>query len=168
MNRAVATVLLCLMGTSLAACTGSMRNYLEKDTPTEQVATRQDLTMPPDLRLPPPGTTAPAPDPGAAMAPVAAQTAALTEPPAAPAYKAPVATAPAAPVAKAAVPAAPAASGPDAIYTNVGISLTNPDGTRKTDQQLRDELQAYYIAQKKAKNPNYGTVFNMGNIFKDE
>lgn len=168
MNRAVATALLCLMGMSLAACSSSMRNYLEKDTPTEQYSTRQDLTMPPDLRLPPPGTTAPAPDPGAAAmaSAAAAQTAALSQPPAAPVYKAPATTAaPAAPVAKA---AAPAASGPDAIYTNVGISLTNPDGTRKTDQQLRDELQAYYIAQKKAKNPNYGTVFNMGNIFKDE
>jgi hypothetical protein len=59
-------------------------------------------------------------------------------------------------------------NGPYSVFTNAGISLYNADGTKKTDQQLRDELQAYYIAQKKAKNPSYGTVFNIGNIFKDE
>lgn len=115
--------------------------------------------MPPDLRLPPPGTTTAAPDPGAAAA--AAQTAALTAAPSIPVASAPKAAAPA-------VTTAAPASGPDAIYTNAGISVFNPDGTRKTDQQLREELQAYYIAQKKAKNPSYGTFMNIGNIFKDE
>lgn len=167
MNRAGVTVLLCLTGLSLAACSNSMRGYLEKDTPTETLNARQDLTMPPDLRLPPPGTTTAPPDPGAANAPAANQTASLTTPPTtpAPAYTAPKAAAPA--VKTAAVTTAPA-NGVDAVYTNAGISVYNPDGTRKTDQQLREELQAYYTAQKKAKNPNYGTVFNMGNIFKDE
>jgi hypothetical protein len=164
MNRACVTVLLCLTGLGLAGCSNSMRGYLEKDTPNETLATRQDLTMPPDLRLPPPGSaTAPA-DPGAASAPAAAQ-ATLTAPPAAPAYTAPKAAAPAV---KTASTTTEPASGPDAIYTNVGISVYNPDGTRKTDQQLRQELQDYYIAQKKAKNPNYGTFMNVGNIFKDE
>lgn len=133
-----------------------MRDYLERDTPPQPTAAiRQDLTMPPDLRLPPPGTTAPMPDPGA----VNTQATLTTPPPA---------TAPVKSTTAAAVPAVPPASGPDSVYTNVGISLYNPDGTKKTDQQLREELQAYYIAQKKTKNPNYGTVFNMGNIFKDE
>jgi len=144
------------MAVALAGCGSSMRSYLEKDTPTQTTAMRQDLTMPPDLRLPPPGTTAPAPDPGALSA--APSTAALTAPPAASvASKAPAAAAPAV-----------ASNSPDAIYVNAGISVTNPDGTRKTDAQLRQELQQYYLAQKKAKNPNYGTVFNIGNIFKDE
>jgi hypothetical protein len=114
--------------------------------------------MPPDLRLPPPGTTTAMPDPGAINS-----TAALTAPPpaAAPA-------APAAPATTGATAAAAPATGPDSVYVNAGISLYNPDGTKKTDQQLRQELQAYYLAQKKAKNPSYGTVFNIGNIFKDE
>lgn len=163
MNRAGVTVLLCAMGLSLAGCGNSMRGYLEKETPAQPVNARQDLAMPPDLRLPPPGTTAAAPDPGAGAA--AAQTAALSQPPSIPVASAPKAAAPA--VTTAATTTAPA-SGPDAIYTNVGISVFNPDGTRKTDQQLREELQAYYIAQKKAKNPNYGTFMNIGNIFKDE
>lgn len=158
------------MGLSLAGCSNSMRGYLEKDTPSETLNTRQDLTMPPDLRLPPPGTTAAAPDPGAPRAPVANQTASLTAPPStapepapAPVYTAPKAAAPAVNTA-----AVTTGDPKDAIYTNVGISVYNPDGTRKTDLQLREELQAYYIAQKKAKNPNYGTFMNIGNIFKDE
>ncbi len=53
-------------------------------------------------------------------------------------------------------------------YEKAGISLTKPDGTKKTDAELREELRAYYIAQKRQKNPNYGTVFNIGNIFSDE
>lgn len=163
MNRAAVTVLLCLAGLSLAGCSNTMRNYLEKETPTQTLNARQDLAMPPDLRLPPPGTTTAAPDPGAAAA--AAQTAALTTAPSIPVASAPKAAAPA--VTTAATTTAPA-SGPDAIYTNAGISVFNPDGTRKTDQQLREELQAYYIAQKKAKNPSYGTFMNIGNIFKDE
>lgn len=168
MNRAGMTVLLCVAGLSLAGCSNSMRSYLEKDTPTESLNARQDLTMPPDLRLPPPGTTAAAPDPGAANVPAVNQTASLTAPPTeTPVYSAPKATAPAA-AQKPVTATPPANNGTDSIYTNVGISVYNPDGTHKTDAQLRQELQAYYIAQKKAKNPSYGTVFNMGNIFKDE
>ena len=164
MNRAGVTVLLCLAGLSLAGCANPMRGYLEKETPNESMTARQDLTMPPDLRLPQPGTTTAPPDPGAAAAPAATQ-AALTTPPAAPAYTAPKAAAPAVTTA---ATTTEASSGPDAIYTAAGISVYNPDGTRKTDQQLREELQAYYIAKKKSKNPNYGTFMNIGNIFKDE
>lgn len=165
MNRACVTALLCMMGLSLAGCSNSMRGYLEKETPTETLTARQDLTMPPDLRLPPPGTTTAPPDPGVAAAAPATQSASLASPPLAPVAAAPKAAAPAV---KTAAVTTEAASGPDAIYTNAGISVFNPDGTRKSDQQLREELQAYYIAQKKARNPNYGTFMNIGNIFKDE
>jgi hypothetical protein len=151
MKSGVVPVVVGLVAIGVAGCSNPMRNYLEKDTPAPSVAVRQDLTMPPDLRLPPPGTTTAAPDPGA----YANETAALTAP--APATASAVAT-----------PAPAVNNGPYAVYTNAGISLTNPDGSKKTDQQLREELQAYYVAQKKAKNPKYGTVFNIGNIFKDE
>ena len=155
MKSASVLFLLGAMSVALAGCGSSMRDYLEKDTPTQTTSVRQDLTMPPDLRLPPPGTTAPAPDPGAISS---TRTAVLTAPPAAAAApKAPAAAAPAV-----------ASNSPDAVYINAGISVTNPDGSRKTDAQLREELQQYYLAQKKSANPNYGTVFNIGNIFKDE
>ena len=155
MKSASVSLLLGAMTVALAGCGSTMRDYLEKETPAQTTSVRQDLTMPPDLRLPPPGTTAPAPD-TAALA--GSSSAALTAPP-------PATAAPKAPAAGA---AAFASNSPDAVYVNAGISVTNPDGTRKSDAQLRKELQEYYIAQKKAKNPNYGTVFNIGNIFKDE
>jgi hypothetical protein len=156
MKPAVSAVLLGISALALAGCGSTMRNYLEKDTPAQSTAMRTDLTMPPDLRLPQPGTTAPAPDPGAALG----NEAALTVPQR-------VATAPST-AAPAAPPPMAGATPADSVYTQAGISLTKPDGTRKSDAELREELQAYYMAQKKAKNPKYGTVFNIGNIFKDE
>ena len=33
---------------------------------------------------------------------------------------------------------------------------------------LREELRKATVAEKQKANPNYGTVFNIGNIFKDE
>ena len=154
MKSAAVIVLLGLSATALSGCASTMRNYLEKDTPAQSAAVRSDLTMPPDLRLPQPGTTEAAPDPGAMS-----NEAALAAPPPAAAR-----TASAAPAA----PLSPATTAADSIYTQAGINLYKPDGTKKTTAELQQELQAYYIAQKKAKNPNYGTVFNIGNIFKDE
>lgn len=169
MKRAGLIVVLGVAGLSLAGCGSTMRNYLEKDAPDQNLSVRQDLTMPPDLRLPPPGTTAPAPDPGAAAVAARSSLASSTPLTEAPSLtNKPAARAATTSTTTTAAVAPPANNGPDAVYTNAGISVTNPDGTRKTDQQLREELQAYYIAQKKATNPNYGTVFNMGNIFKDE
>ena len=131
----------------LAGCGDSMRGYLERDTPTETAAVRQDLTMPPDLRLPPPGSA-----PAEPVAPAPANYDTSLE-----------ATAPA-PVA----PVASTPSSPQDKYAKAGISLTKADGTKKTDAELDAELRAYYLARKRQQNPNYGTVFNMGNIFKDE
>jgi hypothetical protein len=161
MKSSGVTVLLGLAAFALTGCGNTMRNYLERDTPTATASVapiRQDLTMPPDLRLPPPGTTTALPDPGAIDT-----TAALTAQPPAATKVASAATATTATTA-----ATAPVSGPDSVYVNAGIALNNPDGTRKSDPQLRRELQAYYLAQKQAKNPNYGTVFNIGNIFKDE
>jgi len=168
MNRACVTVLLGLTALSLAGCSNSMRGYLEKETPNQTLNARQDLTMPPDLRLPPPGTTTAPPAPGVSSPP-AAQTASLTEPPTTPAA-APVHTAPktAAPPAKTAAVTTQPSDGPDAIYTNAGISVFNPDGTRKTDQQRHEEWQAGDINQNNAKNPNDRTFRNVGNSLKDE
>jgi len=54
------------------------------------------------------------------------------------------------------------------VYERNGISKVRPDGTPKTDQELQAELKALYLAKKRQKNPSYGTIFNIGNIFKDE
>ena len=131
----------------LTGCGDSMRGYLERDTPAQTTAVRQDLTMPPDLRLAPPGTAPAAP-----------------ETPAPATYDDSLgATAPTVPAEPSAAPAAPQDK-----YAKAGIPLTKPDGTKKSDAELDAELRTYYLAKKRQQNPNYGTVFNMGNIFKDE
>lgn len=50
-------------------------------------------------------------------------------------------------------------------YQKYGISKTRPDGTPKSQSELEKELLAAIQAEKRKANPNYGTVWNMGNIF---
>ena len=147
MNSRVSAAVLGLFALLLAGCGETMRGYLEKDTPAQSAATPQDLTMPPDLSLAQPGTAPAEPQP---VSPSSYDNADL----AAPAPSAPVSPSAAAPL--------------QDKYAKAGISLLKPDGTKKTDAELDVELKAYYVAQKRQQNPNYGTVFNMGNIFKDE
>jgi hypothetical protein len=52
-------------------------------------------------------------------------------------------------------------------YRKFGISKTKPDGTPKTQAELDRELLEAVRAEKRKQNPNYGTVFNMGRLFKD-
>jgi hypothetical protein len=52
-------------------------------------------------------------------------------------------------------------------YQRFGIAKTKPDGTPKTQAELDRELLEAVRAEKRKQNPNYGTVFNMGRIFKD-
>jgi hypothetical protein len=54
------------------------------------------------------------------------------------------------------------------IYEKYGISKVGPDGKPKSENQLYKELHAAQLAEKRKANPNYGTIWNMGNVFKDE
>ncbi len=142
--------ILGLLAIAVAASGCSSVSGLLDDSPAPQTmaAAPADLSMPPDLRLPPPGSA----------------------PPPAPAYQETQAVA-SAPATSAATPGVPAAGGgkpEDAAYEKYGIVIYNPDGTRRPDYVLREELRQAVIAQKQKANPNYGTVFNIGNIFKDE
>ncbi len=47
------------------------------------------------------------------------------------------------------------------------VSKTRPDGTPKTSAELNQELSAAIKAEKRRANPNYGTIFNIGQIFSD-
>ena len=113
--------------------------------PEDQQAQPQayhDLSMPPDLRLPPPGS-GPEPAPGVAQT-TAASAAPLS-------------------------PVTGSAAAPEGdVYERNGIVKIRSDGTPKTDAELQAELRKVYLAKKQQKNANYGTVFNIGNIFKDE
>lgn len=144
-----------LLALGLAGCgSASVSSIMGDDAPSVQAArANADLSMPPDLRLHPPSEAA------AYAAPAA------TTPEATSTTSAALSTAPG--TAAAGSPAADRAQIGDDIFAKYGISKTNPDGTAKTPQQMQNELRAAMIAQKRQTNPAYGTIFNIGDIFKD-
>ncbi|HTN95878.1 MAG TPA: hypothetical protein VL101_02785 [Nordella sp.] len=131
-------------------------------TPDEmQVRTNRNLAMPPDLNLRPPtgevaedgqlNTVASAPPVEPAMDQAQPE----------PAPK-PVKTASANP------PPAQGAEPTQDVYEKYGISKVGADGKPKSENELLKELHAAQLAEKRKANPNYGTIWNMGNVFKDE
>ncbi|WP_205042107.1 DUF3035 domain-containing protein [Rhodoligotrophos defluvii] len=158
-----------------------------KNVPDErEVRTHQVLAMPPDLTLKPPspgaaneGTPNAAAD--AAAAAVGSQalhtppetvlqqaTPAPTAPPSSQAQAAATPAAPATPtVAPGSAPAQTASIPAQDVYQQYGISKTNPDGTPKSEADLARELKQKRIELERAKNPNYGSIWNIGNIFSD-
>ena len=53
----------------------------------------------------------------------------------------------------------------DEPYIRHGINPYNPDGTRKKQSVLDKEARAKKIELERAKNPDYGTVFNSGDLW---
>ncbi|MGE0004098.1 MAG: hypothetical protein AB7S92_00780 [Parvibaculaceae bacterium] len=166
MGKAIGLALSLMAALAVAGCSETkMQDLLGsgKDTaPDEtQVRVNRNLAMPPDLNLrPPSGEVTEYGEPNR----VASAT-----PPAEPAMDQAQAT-PEPMQTAAAKP--PAASGeephqPDA-YEKYGISKVGPDGKPKSENQLYKELREAQIAEKRRTNPNYGTIWNMGNVFKDE
>lgn len=137
-----------------------------KSSPDEsQIRTTQSLSMPPDLQLrAPSGQTV---EEDGQLASAARSTAAAAPPADATVDAGTVDTGvdvdPAPSTAVAAAPAAP----PQDIYDRYGISKTKPDGTPKKQEELFAELRAAKEAEKRRANPNYGTIFNIGELFKD-
>ncbi|MGI9374078.1 MAG: hypothetical protein ACR2OJ_16445 [Hyphomicrobiales bacterium] len=153
---------------------------LSKDVPDEsQVRTNQALAMPPDLQLRAPSgevTETGQPNPYAQTGTV--QPPATTPPqtayPAEPDYNAPVqnqqvaTTQQQVATTQQQVAAAPQQVQPNQaadVYAQHGISRYNPDGTEKDQGQLTKELRAAIQAKKRTQNKNYGTVFNVGELF---
>ena len=141
------------MSLVLAGCGGASRLLggmgLGSSDPAPQapaVRTGNNLALPPDLQLRPPGTVTETYQPNPAP-PAPIQTASAEE-----GLYAPVAPAP---VVK------------KDIYAEYGISRTKPDGTPKLEADLKAELKQAIIKRKRETNPGYGTVRNIGNIFKD-
>lgn len=143
-----------LAGLVLSGCSTSMSGLLGGDEPSPQqqmsAQSAPDLSMPPDLQLHPPGAQPPPP------AAPSTQVASVQEPD----YSdASVSQAPG---------RAPAPAPQGDVYERNGISKVHADGTPKSDAELKAELKQVYLAKKQQANPRYGTVFNIGNIFKDE
>ncbi len=132
---------------------------LAKNSPDESVVpTSRPLAVPPDYALNPP------------QAPGTVNNDNIPNPPL-PAASAPT-TVPSQPVASNAqtitpsVAQTPASTAPAAKpdpNTIAGISKTNPDGTPKSDKQIRDELRKKRLEKKRAENPSYGTWQNLFN-----
>lgn len=119
------------------------------------VQTNQNLAMPPDLRLAQPGAATSEAQVATAQAP--ADDSVLEEGPNEPV---------AAPAEVASTSVAPAKPAGD-VYERNGISKIGPDGKPKSEGQLQAELKEVYLAKKRQSDPNYGTIWNLGSIFKD-
>jgi len=52
-------------------------------------------------------------------------------------------------------------------YAKWGVSQYKPDGNKKTQAELNEEMRKKRLEIEKAKNPNYGTIFNLGSIWTD-
>jgi hypothetical protein len=143
------TMGLALIALATAGCSSGLSSLLGGGSAPAPSADRQipvnnQLALPPDLSLAPPGT-------GTAPQQIASVDDGVeTE------------AAPVAPV-KRAAPLAPTQD----VYEKYGISKLNPDGTPKKDGVLRNELRKAVIAEKRKTNPNYGTIFNAGELFND-
>lgn len=166
MKKAIGLALGLTAALAVAGCSETkMQDLLGsgKDaTPDEtQVRINRNLAMPPDLNLrPPSGEVAEYGEPNKVASAGAPAQPAMDQAQASPE---PMQTAAAQP---------PAAGGTEPpkqdVYEKYGISKTGPDGKPKTENQLYKELRAAQIAEKRKANPNYGTIWNMGNVFKDE
>ena len=176
----------------LAACSETTvmnKLGLGKSPPDEsQVVTNNSLAMPPDLQLRPPSAEAAA---ASQANPQANQAVTATPPDALAAATTDVASAEQSPydtgeqqlTTDGSISTAPtqttgpavqgtqkrdmSASNPrEDAYQRFGISKTRPDGTPKTQTELDRELLEAVRQEKRKQNPNYGTVFNMGELFK--
>jgi hypothetical protein len=166
MKKATGLALSLMAALAVAGCSETKMQSLlgsGKDTaPDEsQVRVNRNLAMPPDLNLRPPSgdVTEDGVPNQVASATTPAQPAMDQAQPA----PQPLQTASATP------PAGSATEPPKPdVYEKYGISKVGPDGKPKTDSQLYKELRDAQIAEKRKTNPNYGTIWNMGNVFKDE
>lgn len=151
-----------------------------KNTPDERlVSTNQPLSMPPDMALRQPGAaSAPAVSNGLQVQQGQRATGTYqAPPPPQPAYQQPAYQQPQQPAWQNAQPAPqpqpqqqalasqPNVAAKDKIYYDNGINPYNADGTRKSPDALNAELRNKSLEKKRAANPSYGTIFNMGELW---
>lgn len=143
-----------LAGVCLTGCATGLLGGGKSGGPNavQSVPVGNNLTLPPDLSLPPPGQTSGTYQANAGDGISGDGT-----------YDdASLDAAPVAPIKRAAIPQQ------GDVYDQYGIAKLKPDGTKKTQAELANELKVIQIKKKKQQNPRYGTVLNIGNIFKDE
>jgi hypothetical protein len=139
-------LVLGVMGLVLAGCSSGLLGGGKSSGPVaeQNIPVGNQLALPPDLALRAPGPTSQTYR--ANPAPSATDTGV---------YSDDIGT----PVARPAAPTDP--------YEKYGISKLNPDGSKKDEGKLREELRLAVLAEKRRTNPNYGTVRNIGELFRD-
>jgi hypothetical protein len=172
--KPIFTIPLCCAALALAGCTsllgGDNPNKLGGPSATA-VPVGNSLVMPPDLQLPAPGT---GPDPSMATAQGIGSAqgtgiAPSNEPPGLiPPIRVSLSKSKSKPTDGTVYTDTGAVAPPSDVFAANGISLTKPDGTKKTQAELSAELRAVLLRKKREKNPNYGTIANIGNIFNDQ
>lgn len=160
MNSACKWMMVSGLAFGLGACS-SASSLLNSKSSTPQatgVQVGNNLAMPPDLQLPPPGQTTDAYQPNIGSESVNAADSS---------FDAPVTSKKKTSTAGLPKLATLPPAKPD-VYQQYGISRTNPDGSARTPDQLREAVRLAILAKKKQANPGYGTIANIGNIFKDQ
>jgi hypothetical protein len=161
MNKAPALALSLMAACAVSACSETavqdMLGSGKASVPdSSQVTVGQSLSMPPDLQL-----RAPSEAPVENTQVAAAQPVGTVQP------VQPVSSSPPDPQALAGTQTASTEPPKQDVYVRYGISKTYPDGKPKPDRILIKELHDAQLAEKRRANPNYGTVWNMGELFKD-
>ncbi len=173
--RKTSSIPVLLAAFLLAGCSEtSFMNTLGigKNAPNENlVSTNPPLSVPPDMQLRPPatGSSAPAATKTASAAGTLSNPPAYGSPPASPPTpdQAPAAAVQNAPAGKMTDASGRPVSSMDKIYIEHGIDVYTPDGKHKKIVDLNRELAEKIKAEKKARNPRYGTILNIGSIFSD-
>ena len=172
-QTALRTAVLVALGGLAAGCSETgFQDFIGagKVAPDEtQVTVNQPLTVPPDLQLRPPSNEEPR---SVASLPPANQS--LTEQqPAAVDLQQPqdLASAPQiepAPAQAQAQPQQQASSGqPQDAYARAGVSRYHPDGREKTQLELNEEMRQKKLEADRQRDPNYGTIWNLGSVWSD-
>jgi hypothetical protein len=151
------SVLLAGLTLGLGACASasSLLNGKSSVPQASNIQVGNQLAMPPDLQLPQPGQGADnyQPDQVVETANTSDSADVMQKKPA---KKTAMAST-----------TAPIERPPD-IFDQNNISKVNEDGTPKSADKLREELRLALLLKKKQANPRYGTIANIGNIFKDQ
>jgi hypothetical protein len=170
-QSALQTAVLVVFGGLVAGCSETGFQDLigaGKYTPDEtQVTVNQPLSAPPDLQLRPPSNEQPQ---SVASVPQAGQPATDT-------LQQPQDVA-LSPSTEPAAPQAPTQLQPEAqqqadadqpqdIYARHGVSRHHPDGREKTQIELNEEMRQKRDEAMRQKDPNYGTIWNLGSIWSD-
>ncbi len=169
-QTALRTAVLVAFGGFAAGCSETgFQDFIGsgKVAPDEsQVTVNQPLTVPPDLQLRPPSNEEPQ---SVASLPPASQS--MAEQPAAVDLQQPqdIAAAPQAePASPQAQPQQQASTGqPQDAYARAGVSRYHPDGREKTQLELNEEMRQKKIEADRQRDPNYGTIWNLGNVWRD-